>query len=96
MKIQAEVEWKYEAEEEEKSQRELKEREGKAQAKIKEAAYEEEIHAFKTRKEMRMMSFESISVGCVRQNFQIQMYVFCTYFFKGKSNFEIGDLVEIF
>ena len=66
MKIQEEVEWKYEAEKEEKSQCEVEEREGKAQAKIKETAYEEEIHAFKTRKEMRMMSFESISVGCVR------------------------------
>ena len=63
-----EVEWKYEAGEEEKSQCEAEEKEGKAQAKIKEEeeAYEEEIHPFKTRKEMQTMSFESISVGCVR------------------------------
>ena len=63
--INAEFEWKYEAEEEEKSQYKSKEREVKA--KIKQEAYEEEIHAFKTRKEIiTMMSFKSISFGCVR------------------------------
>ena len=85
------------SETEEESQCEAEEAGCEAQESIEEKGCEKKVSRLKTRKEVRMLYSESILVRCdVWYIFHIQLNIFCTYIFKGNSNFKIGDPVEIF